>query len=243
MHSSAFPRVSDFVSTVAWRMMNDPLFGLCVDVAARWRAFMSGRVVCQAAGEGEAGVGSAEWARRDEGLPGASQEKEQCRFPAVSFWKRMTKQVVQSQACHTSSPILFLWDSKTSFKPHESIVRCRHFLLLLASAQKSLWVRIALAKCCITASSLLLFCLLLTVYGFWELVCACGGDAEHHKPSIFYIHLSFNIWVEDFFFCCTFWVQLWITSAVLLYLNTISEDERHGLWDICSRLAVGAWLR
>lgn len=64
-------------------------------------------VVCQAAGEGEAGVRSAEWAGRDEGLPGASQEKEQCRFPVVMSWKRVTNQVPQPKPCHTSSPILF----------------------------------------------------------------------------------------------------------------------------------------
>lgn len=98
LHSSAFPRVSDFVSNVAWHMMNDLVSGLWTMRVLT--CIMSSRVVCQAAGEGEAGVRSAEWAGRDERLPGASQEKEQCRFPAVLSWKCMTKSTSVSTLPH-----------------------------------------------------------------------------------------------------------------------------------------------
>lgn len=93
-----------------WVMLRDTWWMIsCVD-CERCRVLtclLSSGVVCQAAGEGEAGVRAAEWAGRDERLPGASQEKEQCRYPADLSWKCVTNQVLQSQPCHTSSHILF----------------------------------------------------------------------------------------------------------------------------------------
>lgn len=46
--------------------------------------------VCQVVREGEAGVQSAEWAGWAEGVTGASQEKERCRFPATMVWSLAT---------------------------------------------------------------------------------------------------------------------------------------------------------
>lgn len=107
LRSSAFPRVSDFVSHFSRHIRNSLLCELTCIVSTCF--------VCQDAGEGEAGVRAAEWAGWDERLPGASQEKEQCRFPAVLSWKRMTNPA-------TLPTPSFMRHSKTSFKLHAFIV-------------------------------------------------------------------------------------------------------------------------
>lgn len=131
--------------------------------------------VCQAGGEGEAGVGSAEWAGRNERVLGASQEEEQRRFPVIVSLKCITNQVLQSKPCHTSSPILFV------VHMHPLSADSVFFLFLLEkrkafskvllslSAQISILIWIALTKCCVTelqAYSCSAFCP-PTVYGFW----------------------------------------------------------------------------
>lgn len=91
LRSSAFPRASDFVSHFSQHIRNSLLCELtCIE---------SPCFVRQAAGEGEAGVRAAERAGRDERLPGASQEKEQCRFPVLKTYDK---------PCHTSSAIFYV---------------------------------------------------------------------------------------------------------------------------------------
>lgn len=144
-------------------------------------------------------------------------------------------------------PHPFLLDSKTSFKPHASIVRWRNFLslttvFLLASVQKSLWVWIALAKCFVTelqAYSCSACCL-------WFLVaCLCLWVMQSTiNPAFFWVVFVFISGCKT---CPLYIFSLTVNNTFLLHFNTVSEALPKGwetwLWDICSHLAGDVWLQ